>query len=342
MGDDYNQGGSFQYRAFGERRGFRPLADNLYKNDLIDDFPTDRRSLAMIKSDIIGFTEYAYRRISEKGYVEEEMIEELHNIAIVLKAYCEVKHGELWDSDFNTFNIRFFEYLLKTGLKYDKNLVAEALTKSGILNALSTFIIQYKNHIFDSSLVLNYYDISVEVKNRNMLCFMTYQVSPRIKDIIDIRIEDLTIQELEDGIRSGFFNDIREEVRTYLKELLLYKSIHDKKGYEDLRTRILKLHLMEYIEISGFEDMLSDHCLYRLKYHPDKIDYAHFPLGLLCGLINVNILKDVVRYGGYDFFLRISELYETNRKVRYSYITANILRNERFRRIYYEEKQASD
>ena len=166
---------------FNERRRFRPYVKLFFK-ELIDDFPTEKKAMSKIKADIIDFIIYCYKRISDKGYVEEEMVEEMQNIAIILRAYCEVEDGRLW-SEFYLFYIRFLEYLLREGQKYDKNLVIELLARSGILTSLSKYILQYKSYIFDINLILNYFDISVETRNINMLSFMTNQICSQVKEI---------------------------------------------------------------------------------------------------------------------------------------------------------------
>ena len=335
------KGESFQYLGHGERRKFRPMANQLFQKDKLDKFPTDKKTVAKIKKDIIRFVVYCYKRICDKGYVEKEMIEEFRNIAIILRAYCEVENGELWDSDFNTFNIRFFEYLLKLGSKYDKNLVAKLLTQSEILNALGIYIIQYQDYIFDSNLILNYNDISVEAANRNMLCFMTHQVCPQIKKLIDVKVDNLTMEELEIGIRSGYFCGKEEEVNKLIRDRLTALRFEDSAGFNDFATKILKLHIMEYLDdISMYEDLIKGHDLYMLKYHPDMIDYSVYDIRNFIGIINLHVLNDVTEYGGYDFYKRVYSIFKKHREIKYTYILGHILKNERFRRIHYEEKNA--
>ena len=337
MGKDIYKGKPFQYPGIGERRRFRPMADPLFHNERIDDFPTDRKSVSMIKNNIISFSEYCYKRVNDKGYVENEMVEEFLNIALILRGYCEVDGSKLWKSDFNVFNIRFFEYLLKEGQKYDKNLVIELLSRSGILDALSEYIIQYRTYIFDSNLILDYYDTSVEAKNRNMLCFMTYQVCPYVKKFNKIKVEDLTAEELETGIRSRYFNDRKEEIGRYIKDLLISKKSKDLDDFEQFRTTILKLHLMEYLEISMYEDLLKDHDLYRIKYHPETIDYKTIKLSLFSGLRHIRIRDNVEKYGGYEIYKRLRAVYKKYPNIRYNYILGHIFANEKFKYRYCEE-----
>jgi hypothetical protein len=273
--------------------------------------------------------------------VEDNMIEEFHNIALILRAYCEVENGKLWDSDFNDFNIRYFEYLLRLGIKFDKNLVARLLTQSEILNALGIYIIQYQDYKYDINLILDYYDISVEAENKNMLCLMTHQVCPRIKSIIDLKIKDLTVEELETGIRSGYFSGREEEVNLHIKKKLKYLKVKDKKSFNELRKRIIKLHIMEDInDISLYRNYLKDHDLYKLKYHPELIDYNVYDINNFIGIVNIYVLNDVIKYGGYDFYKRIYAISKKQRDIKHTYILGHILANERFRRIHYEEKNA--
>lgn len=333
--EEHNDGGGSI-----ERRRIRPLSDR-YARGLIDDFPTDKKGRSKVKSNIIDVADYCFKRVNTKGYVEDVMVEELQNIGSILRAYCEVEDGELWD-EFNIFHIRFLEYLLREGLKYDKNLIIELFFKSGILTSLSIFIIQYKTYTFDINLILNYYDISVEAKNLNMLCFMTNQLCSRIKEIKKIKMEDLSVIELENAIRSGYFNDRKEELGNYLKELLIYNRDNDNEAYENLRVKLMKLHIMQELDICAFTDILEDHVLFDVMYHPWKVDFMKIPLNYFIGLRNINISNSVVRYGGYEYYLKIKAEKKKNRKIGEIYIFRNVLRDENFKRRYYEEKLAKE
>ncbi len=321
-----------------ERRRFRPYAIMYYKGHIVD-LPRDRETLEKIKADIIDHTGYCYKRINDRGFVEDEMVEEFINIKVILRAYCEINDGEFW-KEFNTFNIRFFEYLLREGLKYEKNLVIELLYKSGISASLSIYIIQYKTHIFDTNLVLNYFDISVKAKNINMLMFMTHQLCSRVKELKKIRLEDLSVEELECGIRSGYFIDRKEELGRFIRELLISRRETDSKAYMDLKVRVLKLHALGDLDISAFLDLVRDHTIYRLLYTPWTVDYKTIDINIFIGLVNVRILKGVIKYGWYDFYSRVRAAKKKNRKIGDTYILGNVLKDENFKRILYETELA--
>lgn len=323
-----------------ERRRIRPFSEE-YSKGMLDCFPTDKKGRSKLKSDIIDVSDYCFKRVNDTGYVEEEMVEELQNIGSILRAYCEVEDGELWE-EFNTFHIRFLEYLLREGLKYDKNLIIELFFKSGILASLSIYIIQYKTYTFDINLILNYYDISVEAQNLNMLCFMTNQLCSRIKEIKKIKMEDLSMVELENAIRLGYFNDRREELGDYLKGLLIENRDKDTEVYESLRLKFLKLHIMQELDISAFTDLVNDHVLFDVMYHPWKVDFSNIPLKYFIGLINIDISNIVIRYGGYDFYLRVKAEKKKNKKIGNLYIFKNVLKDESFKRRNYEEKLAKE
>ena len=252
------------------------------------------------------------------------MVNELQNIGSVLRAYCEIEDGEYWN-EFYTFDISYLEYLLKEGLKYDKNLIIELFLKSGIITSLSIYIIQYETCTFDINLILDYNDTSVETKNLNMLMFMTNQLCSRIKEIRKIEIRDLSMFELEYAIRFGYFNDKRKELGEYIRELLLSKREEDKKAYEELRTSFLRLYIMEELDISYFKDLLEDHVLYALLYHPREVDFTKIKLDFFIGLVNVNILENVIKYGGYDFYQRIKAAKKRNKELGDVYIFKNAL-----------------
>lgn len=318
-----------------EKRRIRPYV-SMYQKGLTNVFPTDSKGMSKIKASVIAVSGYCLSRINEKGYVEKEMAEEMHNIGRVLRAYCEIEEGEYW-KEFYLFFIRFLEYLLREGLKYDKNLMIELFIKSGIITSLSIFIIQYKTYIFDNNLILNYYDTSVETEKYNMLCFMTNQLFPGMKEVRNIKMESLSIYELENAIRYGYYNDRRTELGEYLRNLLLKQKDTDEKDYEDLRIRLLKLHIMQELDISMFEDLLIDHDLYDLMYHPRKVDFKKIKLSYFLGLRNVDISNIAIRYGGYDFYLRIGAEKKKNKSIKKVYTFIKVLTNDDFKRRYYEE-----
>ncbi len=324
---------------FEERRRLRPYAARYLKGNT-DGFPTDSKGRSKIRSDILDVCGYCFERIKEKGCLEKEIVKEFRNIGRILRAYCEIKDGEFWD-EFYIFDIEFLEYLLKEGLKIDKNLAIELFYRSGIITSLSIFIIQYKTCIFDINIILDYNDTSVETKNLNMLMFMTNQLCSRIKEIRKIEIKDLSMLELENAIRLGYYNDQREELGKYIRELLLSKK-DDKEVYEGLRETFLRLYIMQDLDISGFKDLLEDHILYDLMYHPWKIDFSKIKLDLLIGLINVDIRDNMIKYGGYDFYLRVKAAKKKNKKLGDVYIFKNILMNDDFKRRFYEDKAAKE
>ena len=308
----------------------------MYYKGLLNAFPTDSKGRSGIRASVLAVSKYCFLRVNEKGYVEKEMLEEMHNIGRVLRAYCEIEEGEYW-KEFYLFYIRYLEFLLRDGLKYDKNLIIELLLKSEIITSLSIFIIQYKPYIFDNNLILNYHDISVEAEKYNMLCFITNQLFPGIKKIYNLKMEDLSMVELENAIRFGYYDDRRRELGEYIRELLLIKKDSDENDYEDLRVRLLKLHIMQELDISAFEDLLTDHDLYNLMYHPRRVDFTQVRLNQFNGLRNVDISNTAIRYGGYEFYLRLSAEKKKDIRIREVYTFKKVLTHDAFKRRYYEE-----
>ena len=332
--------GSFPATDADERRRIRPYAVRYLKGST-DDFPRDSEGRSKIKSDIYDVCGCCFERIKEKGYVEKEMVKELRNIGRVLRAYCEIENGEFWD-EFYIFDTEFLEYILKEGLKCDKNLAIELFSRSGIITSLGIYLIQYKTCEFNINLILDYNDTSVETKNLNMLMFMTNQLNSRIKEIRKIEMRDLSMYELENAIRLGYYNDKKEELGEYIKELLLKKREEDKESFEELRVCFLKRYIMQDLDISAFKDLLDDHVLYDLLYHPWKVDYSGISLELFIGLINVDIRDNVIKYGGYDFYLRVRAAKKRDKKLGDVYIFKNVLMNDDFKRRSYEEKMAKE
>lgn len=321
-----------------ERRKLRPIAMAYIKGQT-EDLPTDGISLSRIQAHILDFIKYCYKRINDKGHVEDEMVDEVRNIGVILKAYCDIKNGDLC-SEFYNFNIRLLNLLFKEGCNCNKNQVIVLFERSEILTLLSIFFIQYKTCIFDINLILDYCDTSVEAKNINMLCFMTYQFCSQVKDIKKIRMEELSIDELEKGISLGYFNDKRAELGKYLRELLICKNENDKGSFEILCFKLLRLHILGKLEIYAFSDLVKDHILYRLMYKPWEVDFKTIRLNLFIGLVNVKIRNIVIKYGGYEFYLRVRAAKKRNKNIKNSYIFSGVLQNENFKRIYYENKLA--
>lgn len=329
----------YHYKSDGERRGIRRMVE-LYCKDMIYEFPTDEESLRRIKEDIMDFIDYSFRRTDEKGYVEDEMVDEFHNIALVLRGYCEVKYGDLWKSVFNDFHKSLFSYALRQGVKYNKGLIVELLTKSEFLLALGIYIFQYQAYEYDSELILNYKDISVEDKDINMLCFMTHQVCPTIKKEIKIDLNDLSVDDLLTGIETEYFRDKQEEAGDRIKYLLkLLRDENNKDRYDSIVRKILMLHIDKRIDIRSLKELVEDHIVYKLLYYPETVDYESIELKTFINIKSRDIVNNAVIYGGYCLFKRIMAEYRRNRDIIYVGAFREILSNETFRRIYNEERE---
>lgn len=328
---------AFQYKI-GERRGIRSLVYLYYRNRIYD-FPTDKESLDHILSDIMNAVNYCYRRIEERGYVEDEMVEEFHNIAIVLRGYCEVKYGELWDTVFSDFHRELFRYALEQGVKYNKGLIVKLLTQSEFILALSIYIFQYQAYEYDSNLILNYNDISVDDKDINMLMFMTHLVCPGIKEKIKIDIMNLSAEDLIRGIGTEYFVGRKEEIYGRIK-LLLEKIGNDKDRYDSVVRDILMLYIDNLIDIKPFEDLVKDHIVYRLLYCPESVDYVSIELNTFINIRSGRIVDNAIAFGGYTLFKRVRKEYEKNEDIKYVDAFDRILKVDSFRRRYNEEKEA--
>ena len=80
------------YKNGEERRVIRVLS-KLYQKNKAYMFPKDGRSISYIMYIIYDLIEYAYKRITDKGYVEKEMLDEFRNLSIVITGYCTVEEG---------------------------------------------------------------------------------------------------------------------------------------------------------------------------------------------------------------------------------------------------------
>ena len=337
MGKEFKRSSDgYRYKTGNERRGIRSLME-LYYRERTCDFPTDEETLQRIRGDIINFIDYSYGRTDKKGYVEDEMVEEFHNIAIVLREYCGVKYGDLWESVFNDFHKSLFSYTLKQGVKHNKGLVVELLTRSEFLLALDIFIYQYQAYECDSNLVLNYNDISAEHKNR--LCFMTHRVCPTIKKEVYIDINKLSVDDLLRGIETGFFHDRKEEAGDRVRyHINVLKDENDKERYDSIVRKIIMLHIDNLIDIKSLKDMIKHHIVYKLLYLPETVDYETIELKTFINIKSRDILNNAIAHGGYCLFKRVMTEYRRNQDIIYVEAFREILSNESFKRIYNEER----
>lgn len=327
---------SYRYKAV-DRRGIRSLVHLYYRNRIYD-FPTDEESLYRIKSDIMNFIDYSYNRTEEKGCVEEEMVEEFHNIALVLRGYCGVKYGDLWESAFSDFHRELFRYVLEQGVKYNKGLIIKLLTQSEFILALCIYIFQYQEFEYEPDLILKYNDISVE--DMNMLCFMTHRVCPNIKEKIKIEIRNLSAEELLKGISTDYFADRKKEINEHIRYLLQrLKQEGNDDRFDSIVRDILMLHIDDYIDIGHIEDQVKDHIVYRLLYFPESVDYESVKLSTFINIKSQRIVDNALKYGGYTLFRRVRKAYEKNHDIKYVDAFRQILKHETFRQIYYEEKK---
>ncbi len=99
------------------------------------------------------------------------------------------------------------------------------------------------------------------------------------------------------------------------------------------------LHIDNFIDIKPMEDMVRDHIVYKLLYHPETVDYKTMDLNAFINIRSRKIVDNAITYGGYPLYKRIRKEYEKNRKVKNIDAFRCILERENLRRRYNEERE---
>jgi hypothetical protein len=332
----------FIYKGGGEKRGIRALVKLHYKNKFFL-FPDDSETLDKIKNDILLALEYSYRKCSEIGYAEEEMIKELHNVALVILGYCSKNDREVWENELNDFYIMMFRYALELGQKYDHGIVAELLVKSGLLEILSICIDQIQEYDYGPDLVSGYLkEDSISDTDKHMLCFMTYKVCKSVKDIVKINIEELSEEELIVAIRTQYF-EWNDKDRVNRRLLILLKDLSTredmKEKYDSLIKDVINLHVEYALPISMYSEYMKSHPLYKMLYNPETVDYEKLDLKVFVNVKSQKIIKNAVEYGGYSLYKRIRDAYYKDMGIKFCEALNQILRIENYKYLYETERK---
>lgn len=300
----YNKGGNFKMGELGnnkdeagvnnndikkEKRVLRPLSE-MCEYDRCENLPRDKNTISIFKNSVIQFIPYSYKRITEKGYVEDCMIEEMHNIAYLLIEYYIINPEIV-----KLFCINLFETVLQTGIEYNKNLVAEILTKSELILVLSIYIFQMTSYSFDLELIQNYNDETVDSINRNLLFIMCNHIYNNLQNELHLDINEVTPKELVYGVESGFFSD-KVKIKSRIESILKNEGSKDK--YNKVINAIINLGIKNYINLEDYDEYLKDYDLYKLIYYPNNIDYNEFDIRFLINCKSSIAINNAIKYGG--------------------------------------------
>ena len=343
--DDVHRGKvvDFEYKGGDENRGIRPMVD-LYCRNRIYMFPKDRTTIFRIRNDITDLIEVAYIRMTDNGYIERQMVEEFHNAALVFNGYCQVDDGEIWNEYFNDYYIMLFRYILELGNNYNKRLVARLLTESGLIGQISKCIYQLQGYHYEYDLFAGYLgDRSIEEKDRNMLCFMSYPVCESLKDEVSIDIMSLSSEEIITGIKNHFFTDSDSRRLAEQRLLSIMKKLkcsrYNRTEYDMLARKIINLHIDQLISLNTYSGYIEDHPLYMLLYRPEAVDYSHLPLSYLVDVKSQIIIDNAIEYGDYVLYRRVREKYLKDMRLKFGSAFKQILSIEKYKYLYGVEKK---
>ncbi len=331
---------TLRYGSVGEKRVVRSLT-NLYRDKRICDFPTDRDSLHDIEQAIIRSVDYCYRRVENRGRIEYEMLDELNNIAIVILGYQQIEDGDLTCE----FNKALFKYLLLHGLECDKQRVVKMLIKSRLLAMLSICIQNHEIYTFTPDIMSEYYkDTHINIKDKNLLYMMTYQVCIPEKKDFELKMDALTVDEILTGIKYGTFNGHDEKVygRIRDKVVSLSKDPDKYREYHDIVKKVLLLHDKGAIDIGPFSGYVKWHILYRVRYEPDTVDFAILDLNSIKRISNLNTATGIKKAGGYELYKRAREYAADDPGFACCLLCSIILSDMRFARAFEEEQETGE
>ncbi len=320
-----------------EQRNVRPLMELYVKNKQYM-FPDDDKSIQNIQDDYLEKVHYIFYRCTKKGYAEKEMIEELHNIALVFRGYCSKDEQEIWKEKWNDYFIRFFDHILKCGLDHNRSVIATLLVESGLLEFLSLCISEIQTYEYEFGLISGYLeDASVSDVNKHMLCFMTSKVCPSVKEKVSINLEELSAEELIAAIRTQYYEgEDKLWVNRRLVSLLSEMDRADGKSdkYDLIVRDLINLHIGNMLPITMYRGLVEYHPLYKLLYHPDDIDYNSIDLNNFINIKSQRIIDNAIEHGGYILYKRIREKYRRDKRVKLFEAFRQILVLDRFKQLY--------
>lgn len=320
------------YKNGEERRVIRVLS-KLYQKNKPFMFPRDIKSVSFVMYIIYDLIAYGYKRITEKNYVDKEMLDEFRNVSIVITGYCSVDEGRLWYEELNDFFISLFKYALLKGISYNKELVMELLIDSGLLKTLCLTIDAVQAYEYDLLLFDEYInDPSVKTKYKNMLCFISYRVCKSIIDKTDYDIDTLESQELIEGLESGFFKEGRKKAECRLVSILKMKKETSPAEYYELGKNII--YLQPHISLNSFKGIIESHPIYMIMHTPEKVDYSEISLICIKDLRKQDMIDKAKKHGGYILYRRVRGQYRRDKRVKFFSPFKAILDNESYKYIY--------
>ncbi len=314
---------AFLYKSGGEQRGVRCLKV-LCINDRLDDIPTDTETLNLINRDILNTISYCFLSTREHMMDEREIINELDNVATVIKGFFRIDEGRL-TYDFNKI---LFRYLIIHGNNYKKEDIVRLLTGSRLLSILSTCICNVGEFYFERGLMYAYYnDPHIRMRDKDKLYLMTCSVCEPEGSVYNFRQERLTYEDTIFGIYNGRINGHDKEVAQRLRKAL---EESDKDTYIRIRDKIVSLYETGLIDEEGLKEYMEDSMVYTLIKAPDTVDYEKLDLDILRKVRSVRTITRMMKYGGYDLFYRVRRKYRREPEIMNYDVYRMILLDRRY------------
>ena len=326
------------YLTDGEYRRVRPFVRVLGQKKPFK-LPGDDDTIHKMQEDYLDIIDYIFKRCSGSGYAEKVMIEEMHNIALVIKGYCSKHEMDVWEEKWHDYHIRMFNHILKKGLKYNKAIIAKLLVESELPDILSMCISQVDpSYESDISLISEYLnDSAISEINKHMLCFMTSRVIKAVKKEAVINIERLNEDELITAIKVQYYDgDDKVKVNRRLVRLIsnMQGNCDLKDKYDHIVKDVINLHIGNMLPITMYSGLIEYHILYRLLYHPGDIDYTSIDLNAFVNAKSRKIIDNAIKYGKYVLYKRVRDEFRKDMGIKFCEAFKQILSNEQYKYLY--------
>ncbi|MFT3983126.1 MAG: hypothetical protein QM697_04425 [Lachnospiraceae bacterium] len=239
---------------------------------------------------------------------KEKTLEEFQNIYLIIEYFLIEHQGEAMVTGLSELL-----YLLMRIEQYNPEkleALMELYEESELLYKICYYLHYYFDYSCDEQMIHIFLSGIRYTKTYKLFSMFLYQINPAFfKNKKQILLIDCNPKELFYGICSGYFLYWEgNAVHKRLVELCETNKmcIEEKLSVENPLFGLFMLYRHGYLKsLKDYAELLRDSDLYKLLYLPTEVNYKEVPIKWLEIINTEKCLKNVIAYGGMNFYYRI-------------------------------------
>ncbi len=243
-------------------------------------------------------------------HVEKKVLEELQNIYFIIEYFLMEYQSKIAEKGLSKLLYLILE--IKQYYLEKLEFLLEFYEKSELLYKVCYYLYYYFDYTCEEQVIHTFLFSIRHTKAHKLFSMFLYQINPIFfKQAEQIKTVDCGPKELFYGICCGYF--VFEEENEIHSRLIELCKLHTTK-FEVRATLdyplfgLFMLYQYGYLKsLESYGDLLKDTDFYKLLYLPMEVNYKEVPIKWLEVINTKKCLKNVVTFGGVDFYCRVAE-----------------------------------